>query len=415
MNKEQYLKQRNLLIEKAQGLLNENKFEEFNSVKAEIEKLDTDFENAAKEQANLNALKDNAVITDINNKSVQVGGGTVIDSFNADCLKDEKKDTIYTNAWAKSMQGKQLTEEENQVFTMVNEAFTHTSENTAVVIPETVMTGIWKEVGEQYPLWNDVLKTTVPGKVTLLKSDSSSDSKWYDEGTETEDGKETFANVTLDGCELSRDITISWKLKEMATEEFIPFIQSQLVEKMGAALGYAVSQGKGKPGDGEEFKPEPSGIITTLNKEKDTPQVITYTTKDPLSYAKFTTAMSKIKGTYKNGTCIYANGTTIWSEIANITDKNDRPYFVANPVEGGVGTILGKVVKEDDGIPDSVILLGDANKGYHANINKQATLDSEDHKKKRETDYIAYAIVDGGVRSTKAFALIKKTDEVSNS
>lgn len=410
MTKEQYLNKRKNLYDEAQALINEGKIEEANAKMDNIKELDNKFEDEAKAAANLRALNENPVVTDINNKSVTVTEGTTIDNFNIDALENEKSEKTYVNAWAKNMLGKNLTDDENKVFNMVNEGYTHTAENTGIVIPETVMSGVWQEVEEQYPLWNDVFKTYVKGKVTLLKSDTSSDAGWYDEETQTLDGKETFAEITLDGCELSRDITVSWKLKEMAIEEFIPFIQSQLSEKMGKALGYGVSQGKGKPGEGESFKAEPSGVITTLTKEKNTPQVVTYNDETPLDYATITKAISLIKGSYKNKTCIYANGTTIWNELANILDQNGRPYFVANPIEGGVGTILGKVVKEDDSIPESHILLGDAFRGYHANVNKQVSLDSEDHKKQRETDYIAYSIVDGGVRSTKAWALIKKLD-----
>ena len=65
------------LIEKGQQLINDGKFEEFNSVKAEVEKLDKDFENAAQMQANLNALKDNPVATNLQNISTNVTGQTV--------------------------------------------------------------------------------------------------------------------------------------------------------------------------------------------------------------------------------------------------------------------------------------------------------------------------------------------------
>lgn len=299
-----------------------------------------------------------------------------------------------------------MTNQEKSAFNLVNQ-FTHTTANTGVVIPETVMTGIWKEIEEQYPLWNDVFKTYIKGKVTLLKSDSSTDAKWYDEETKVEDGKETFAEATLNGCELARCVTISWKLKEMAIDEFIPFIQGQLSEKIGAALGYGVSHGRGTPGDSDGWKEEPMGIITVLNKSENTSQVIEYEGTEP-TYKQMTGAMAKVKGSYKNGASIYANGTTIWNELANIVDATGKPYFVANPIGGGVGTILGKIVKEDDSMLDGEILIGNPNRGYHANINKQVLLDSEDHKKERETDYLAYGIVDGNVRTIKAFALLKK-------
>ena len=72
---------------------------------------------------------------------------------------------------------------------MVNEAFTHTTGNTGTVIPKVVTAGIWQEIGEIYPYWNDISKTYVNGILTMIKADTSTDAKWYDEATKTEDGK----------------------------------------------------------------------------------------------------------------------------------------------------------------------------------------------------------------------------------
>lgn len=413
-NKEDYLNQKKALIEKMSNFCAEGNTEEYEKTKVEIENLDKDFETFSNMQAEIKALNDS--VKGINLTNIQtnttVKNPTVVDTLdleNNSVVEDKKKEPKeYLNAWAKDMLGQKMTNEERKAFDFVNSvAYTHTTKNTGVLIPEEVIEGIFKEVENQYPLWNDILRTNIPGQVTLLKSDSSSDSKWYDEETETEDGKETFGEVTLNGCELSRCITVSWKLQSMAIKEFIPFIQSQLAEKIGAALGYGVSHGRGTPGEHDGWKAEPMGIVTALSKSGNESQVIKYTGDTP-TYQEITTAVGKVKGAYKNEACFYANGTTIWEVLANIVDGNGRPYFVANPVAGGVGTILGKIVKEDDSMNDGEILFGNAKRGYHANINKQVLLDSEDHKKARETDYIAYGIVDGNIRTAKAFSLLKK-------
>ena len=210
-NKEDYLNQRKALVDKAQSLFNEGKYKESISMNDDVEALDKAFEEFAKAQANLNALQDNHTITNIQDKSLNITESGVIDSFNNAKIDDQSEvnEPIgYSNMWAKSMLGLPLTNKEKEIISQYNEAYTHNTENTGILIPETVSSGIWKEVGEQYPLWNDVFKTSVPGKMTLLKSNSSSNAKWYDESTETEDGKELFGSVSLDGCELSRDITV---------------------------------------------------------------------------------------------------------------------------------------------------------------------------------------------------------------
>ncbi|WP_373128067.1 phage major capsid protein [Dielma fastidiosa] len=402
MNKEQYLQKRKELMNEANELLNAGKIDEAEAKASEVKALDTAFENICKASANLAALQDNAVITDIQTK------GVVIENVTPLASTIEKKEDVYTNVWAKVMQNIAITEDEKRIFDEANKEFKNeslTTGNSPILIPETVVAGIWKEVGEVYPLYAEVLKTSVKGKLTVLKSTESTEAKWYDEATEIEEGKETFAEATLNGCELSRDITVSWKLKEMATNEFIPFIQSQLAEKMGAAAAYGVFSGKGKAASGSSDKDEPRGIKTALLAQTNKPQVVELAADAELSYKNITAMIAKVKGTYKKGSKFYATSDFIWDTLANVKDATGRPYFIADTTAGGVGRLFGFVVEEDDSV--DTLLFGNANKGYHLNINKQMTLDQEDHKKARTTDYIAYAIMDGDVRTEKAFAYLE--------
>lgn len=64
MNKKEYLAKRKALLEEAESLLNESKLEEFAAKEKEIKDLDAKFEEIAKAQANMNALKGNAFVAD---------------------------------------------------------------------------------------------------------------------------------------------------------------------------------------------------------------------------------------------------------------------------------------------------------------------------------------------------------------
>lgn len=414
MNRKEYEEKRAGLLNKAQELLNEGKIEEANLIIKEAETLDEEFEKSAKAKADLEALLGNPYpvnmqqLTDRTAEGLLMGRQAPQDIMKsgADGEADFASD-IYKTAWAKTMQRKQLTAEEEKAFLMVNENYTHTTGNTAVVIPKTVTDGIWKEIGEMYPYWNDVRKTYVKGILTMVKGDTSSEAEWYEENKETESGKETFSTITLNGCELSRAITVSWKLQEMAMEDFLTYIQGRMAEKMGSALGYGVTHGRGTPGVEEGFKPEPMGVVTVLKKQSGTPQVVTYK-KGELSYDDIVEARSKVKGGYASGMFLYANANTIWTEIAKVKDQNGRPIFISDPADGsGVGRIFGNTVKEDDSMKDGEILFSNPQIGYTANVNKDITMTTEQHVKKRETDYCGYAIVDGNVITEKAHALLE--------
>lgn len=408
MNKEQYLEQRNALMAEIENLINEGKIEEANAKMKEVEDLDNKWEEITKANANMNALKDKAKITDIEGKSIDIKGAKVVDDITKVIKDDDAK--IYENAWAKYIQGKKLDAKEQEIFDRVNaefnNAYTHDTSNTSILIPETVVAGIWKRAAEMYPLLGDVRKFNVRGTLTLKKHTgiAAGDVKFYDEETTTEDEENKFAEITLSGCELAKAITITWKLRSMAMEEFIPFIQNELAERIGAALGTAIAQGAGPSSNPRE----PEGIETALLAEAGTPQVVTYDDTDKLTYDKITEAIAKIHSSYLNGASIYANNATIWTKLATLKDNEGRPLFIPDVTSGGVGRMFGMVVKPDAGVSAGSIIIGNAYEGYIMNTNEPMSIATEEHVKARTVDYAAYTIVDGAVVDTKAFALIKE-------
>lgn len=398
MTREQYLALRQKLVNEAQQFITDGKADEAQAKLDEISKLDADFERMAQTQANFNAL---------NMEPKFAAPVTVQEAFggNKEAERDWKSDE-YKTAWAKTMQGRELTAEEDGVFKMVNEAFTHTTKNTGIVIPETVSKGIWEEAEKLYPYYADVTKTHVNGVLTVLQEDTSSDTGWYEEENETDDGKETFKEITLSGCELARNINVSWKLREMAIEDFIPYIQKKLGKKMGAGAGYGATHGAGAKA--ESGKPEPMGVVTALLAQEGTPQVVTYSGQ--ITYDNIVAVRAKLK----YNPSIYANNDTIWNQLAKVKDNNGRPLFIPDVTGSGQFRILGMVVKEDDSMKNGEVLFSDAGVGYLMNINKETTITTEEHAKKRNTDYCAYAIMDGNVITMKAHALLMPSAEPDN-
>ena len=417
MNYNQYLEQRNALMAEVEAFIAEGKIEESNVKMEDVKALDNKFEEIKLANANLNALKDNTKILDITNKNIPVEGAKIVDNVLENKVVNEQE--AYLQAWAKYMQGNKLEGNDLEVFTNVNEAFnnayTHSTVNTPTLVPETVVAGIWARATEMYPFFADAKKYNVQGTFVMNKHDAiaAGDAAWYDEATATADEQNTFGQLTLTGCELSKAITVTWKMRAMATSEFIPYIQNELGQRVGVALGTSAFKGKGQPGTEDVFKAEPLGVETALAAESDTPQVVTYnpdaSTPVPLTYAKITTAISKVHSSYLNGCAFYANNATIWTRLANIVDENGRPIFIPDASQGGVGMMLGFVVKADAGVTANNIVFGNPGAAYIVNTNEPMSLATEEHVKARTVDYAAYTIVDGAVLDTKAFALIKKS------
>lgn len=400
MNLEKLLNKRKELLNEAQTLLAEGKVEDFNAKKEEIEGLDAKIEEAKLANANLKAMQDNKIAVDFTNQSVTVDGGTVVAQTQpTNVLSNEK---IYENAWAKQMMGQKVEGQELEVFNSVNKSFnnayTHDTGNTAVLIPETVVAGIWSRAEEMYPLFADAKKFNVRGTLKIAKHTSivAGDAAWYTESTPTVDEENAFGELILAGHELSKAVTVSWKLKAMAITDFIPYMINELGERVGVALGTAAARGNGTT--------EPEGVETALKAEATTPQVV----NGVATYANITGAISKVHSSYLNGAKFYVNNASIYGEdgLINVLDGNQRPYFTQDALGQYAGRMFGFPVVADAGVTPGAIVFGNASKGLVFNTNEPFSVVTEDHAKPRTTDYVAYAVVDGGVLDTKAFALI---------
>ncbi len=407
MNRKQYEAMRLELMNEAQALLDAGDVDGANAKMEEVKVLDSKWDTITQAEANLKALSGVPV------PAMQVNEGGLPGTETAgegDPVEAALKSEEYKYAWAKTLMGRPLNGKERDSFntvngfsagTMSNEV--HTTKTTSILIPETITKGIWELVEEKHPYYGDIAKTYVNGILTMIREKSSSGAGWYEEEEETMDGEETFETYTLTGCELARVIKVSWKLREMAIDDFIPYIQRKMAKKMGAAIGYGVIRGKGSA---DKARREPRGVVTVLLAEEGTPQVVTYTGVP--TYENITNVMSRVGSEYSRGLCIYANNRTVWNKMANIKDQNGRPIFIADAINGGVRHILGIPVKEEDGLEDGEMLFSNAHDGYHANINKELSMMTEEHVTRRYTDYAGYAILDGDVLDTGAHVLLKE-------
>lgn len=406
MNREQYLAKRQELLAKLKGMIGTASAEDYAAVKKEIEDLDAKWDEQAQAQADYNALMARNVVADVQGiGGAQVTAAAVVGSTG----NAAGEDAMYEAAFAKTLMGKPLSQEEQAAFDRMNPTNeASTTENNEIFIPHTTMKKIWEEMGELHPLIADTEpgRTYVKGTITIPKAHDPNDAAWYDEDTATADpadGSYEYGSVTLVGKELSKSVTISWKLRDMAVDEFLAFVRRKIAEKMANAWAAAIASGKG---NANERKPEPWGIITRLEEEDSTPRVIPYPSTG-ITYDLLVEAMGKMSSGYTGGAAVYAKNADVWNLLAKIKDDSKRPLFVPDVTAAGVGRLFGRPVKEEDGMPEGYILIGNAGRGYVSNVNRSMTVTTEEHAKQRNTDHVGYMIVDGDVIDTKAFVLLK--------
>lgn len=390
MNKEQYTEQRNALLAEAEGFVNEGNFEASTTKQEEIKALDVQFENIVKEMANLNALKEQEVIS-LENKSEETAlvNATKLETGVFETM--ENKHDLMVNAFAKTVLGKDLSQAE--------QSNVHYAEDNKVVIPETTMNEIIGLVSEQYPFFGDARKLNITGTVRLPrhKAIKVGDAKGYAEKTATIEEENEFVEVILKGVDVAKVIEVSFQLEAMSIPAFMDYLKQELVDRIGAFVGKQVFVGDATTG--VEFE----GVVKVLETAG---QAVKYTAGTAIAYTSVTEAMSKLAGQFQNGAAVYVNNSTLWNQLANIVDGNGRPMFIPTPEAGGVGRLFGLVVKVDGGCPDGTVVIGKPSAGYAVNTNKALTIDSQKDIKNRKTIFGAYALMDGKVTDERAFVAI---------
>ena len=403
MDKKQYEKERTELLAQMKAAIEAGNAAEAEELNKKVTALDDKFQRLATAAANLAALNGTQV-------AAVPAVPAVLNSAGVPGVAEPKADEekLYINAFAHYMMGAKLSADEEKIFAAKNA--TTTAKENYVVIPATMKQGIWHEMEERHPIIADVVRTNIHGDIDILVETSvGNDAAWYEEDAVTAE-KATNAKITLKGCELAKAISVSWKLKKMAVEEFIAYIQTRIADKMGNALAAGLVTGAGVDSDTESPDPtEPVGVVTKLEAETNTPQVRSYTAANGITYADLTAIRGLIRSGYAGKAKFYAKAATIWNGLANVLDGNDRPVFVPDITGGGVGRIFGIVVVEEDAIPANAVLLGNMADGYAMNVNEDVTMYQEDHVLTRTTDYMGYALVDGQPLTTKAFAYLKKS------
>lgn len=419
MNKTIYDTKRNQLLLDAQNALDAGNVEESQKLRQQIEQLDSDFHEWAKEQTNLDAIRGVQYVPPfpLISSGVRCDGGGVSDTVIKQQAASEAK--TYETAFAKTLLKQGLSEHEAQIFNQFNagsksfdpQNATQTVATKAIVVPNTLSPKIWELMEEQHPILADVSRTHVEGDMTLIvETDSGDDGKFIDESKSAGADNVGLAQVNLQGCELVKAFTVSWKIRKMGIDEFLLYLSRKIATKMGNALAKSIFNGRGTSSNNSWDK-EPRGIMPFLKAESGKPRVVTYSDSNPLDYTKLTTVMAKLKSGYKTGAAFYGNSTTVWEILANIVGKDDKLVFVADPIKGGVGMMFGLPVKEEDGLADGVILLANPNAGYGMNVNEEMSIHYEDHTLARTIDFMGYMIVDGAPTLSEAFVLVEPTTE----
>jgi HK97 family phage major capsid protein len=401
MNKKQYLEKRNGLLAEAQACIDDGRLEDFEAKKAEIEALDEQFENAATAQANLEAVRDQARVTDLSAHSVQVHG-TVAETMNdAASMDDPLNTTEYRTAFM------------NHVVSGVNlpAEFRNADQNTktgdvGVLIPTTIMQRIIEKIESKGMILPLVTRTAYKGGVKIPTSSVKPTASWVSEGAGSPKQKKTIGYIDFAYNKLRCAISVSLETDVMALPVFEATFVANVSEAMLIALERSIVSGTGNG--------QPKGILA---ETPEAGQALEIAAGDKLSYNTLIDAEAALPLAYESG-AVWMMTKKSFMTFAGMVDANKQPIARVNYGIGGQPerTLLGRSVVlteymdsyADTAASDTLFAALFNFKDYVLNTNLNVTVKRYEDNETDDQVMKAIMLVDGKVVDKRSLVTLTK-------
>nr|DAN52605.1 MAG TPA: major capsid protein [Caudoviricetes sp.] len=398
MNREQYLQLRNGLYNEAEALINEGKIEDANAKMEEIKELDNKFEEGSKATANLNALKDNAKVTNLENNSKNIIGGTVLANTSNAIEEDLTNSVEYRKAFMNYVsRGVEMPRE-----------FMNANENTkttdaSVMIPTTVLEKIIEKIEATGMILPLVTRTSIKGGVTVPTSTVKPVASWVAEGaTSDKQKKQVQGTITFAYYKLRCAVSMSLEMDTMALPVFETTLINNVVEAMTKAIEESIINGTGVG--------QPKGILKETPNEGQSLEV------DTIDYDTLIDAESALPLEYESG-AVYCMTKKTFMTYQGMKDSAGQPIARVNYGIGGKPerTLLGRQVilcnylpSFDAAISQEAFAFLFNFKDYVLNTNLNMTMKRYEDNDTDDQVTKAIMLVDGKVLQKDSLVILKK-------
>ena len=397
MNREQYLQLRNGLYNEAEALINEGKIEDANAKMEEIKELDNKFEEGSKAAANLNALKDNAKVTNLENNSKNIIGGTVLANTN-NIEEDLTNSVEYRKAFMNYVsRGVEMPRE-----------FMNSNENTkttdaSVMIPTTVLEKIIEKIEATGMILPLVTRTSIKGGVTVPTSTVKPVASWVAEGaTSDKQKKPVQGTITFAYYKLRCAVSMSLEMDTMALPVFETTLINNVVEAMTKAIEQSIINGTGVG--------QPKGILKETPNEGQSLEI------SAIDYDTLIDAESALPLEYESG-AVYCMTKKTFMAYQGMKDSAGQPIARVNYGIGGKPerTLLGRQVILCNYLPsfdaatsqEAFAFLFNF-KDYVLNTNLNMTMKRYEDNDTDDQVTKAIMLVDGKVLQKDSLVILKK-------
>lgn len=326
MTRAQYLAKRTALLAEAKKMVEANDITGYTAKEVEIKNLDTEYEEAAKAQANLAALQGSAI-----------GATSVPTAFANSCVLTQdntlEPDGIYaSNDYRKAFMN--FVVSQKPIPAQFNVDANTKTTDVGTVIPTTIMEKIVEKmeaIGMILPL---VTRTGYKGGLAIPTSTVKPVATWVSEGEGSDKQKKTTGSITFSYYKLRCAISMSFETTVVTLGIFESTFANNVADAMVKAKEQTIIAGTGSG--------QPKGIL------KETPvngQALTIAKSSPIKYADLIAAEAALPLEYENGAVWLMTKKSFMAFIA-MTDANGQPiartnYGIAGKPER---TLLGRTV-----------------------------------------------------------------------
>ena len=335
-NKEDYLSQRQGLIDKATALVNDGKLDEAKAVKDDINLMDTEYETYAQAMADIEALNNKVSVRDLSNIKTQNVSGQVagnIGNVSDDNFTNsvEYRTAFMNNVMRGSAMPKFQNADQNTLTTDVG-----------TVIPEVLVSKIIAKAETVGQIYAKVTKTHYKGGVTIPTQNVKPVASWVAEGQGSNKQKTTTGSITFTWHKLRCAISMSLETETMTLDIFESTFVAQVSEAMIKAIEEAIFNGNGTS--------QPKGIL------KETPEVgkaLSVANGSKIDYEFLLKCEAAVDEEYDNGAEWYMSKKTFYEDVLSITDQAGQPIARVNVGINGKPeqTILGRKVNFTNYLP----------------------------------------------------------------
>ena len=335
-NKEDYMSQRQGLIDNATALVNDGKLDEAKAVKDDINLMDTEYETYAQAMADIEALNNKVSVRDLSNIKTQNVSGQVagnIGNVSDDNFTNsvEYRTAFMNNVMRGSAMPKFQNADQNTLTTDVG-----------TVIPEVLVSKIIAKAETVGQIYAKVTKTHYKGGVTIPTQNVKPVASWVAEGKGSDKQKTTTGSITFSWHKLRCAISMSLETETMTLDIFESTFVAQVSEAMIKAIEEAIFNGNGTS--------QPKGIL------KETPgagKALSVANGSKIDYEFLLKCEAAVDEEYDNGAEWYMSKKTFYEDVLSITDQAGQPIARVNVGINGKPeqTILGRKVNFTNYLP----------------------------------------------------------------